>query len=277
MKAEVLPKQIRFAFPFAILTKPDTVRLVAGEEFRYTLRSPSLDQWLPGFLSNFDQEAEWRPLLKQLPCERQQQALEIIIRLYGERVLLEGNGDRPHTRSPLGWVVEGTGKVSERLRDAAPAVSAEADHFAVLCQDSLDYAAALDFNRRCRRSDAAGWLWISCGPMGRGFVSSVFRPNSGPCLGCLIRNFQRLSPAPEIYEHLIEHSRAGGEIPPVPFPAPTLDLLAALARWKIESSAQSEPSAGVYRLHVVETNTMECTTHRVFRDPHCPDCSPGSG
>jgi hypothetical protein len=163
-------------------------------------------------------------LLKQLPCERQQQALEIIRRLFGERVLLEGHADYSHRPSPLPWVVEGSGKLSERLR--------------------------------------------------RGFVSSVFRPHAGPCLGCLIRHFQRLSPAPEIYEHLIEHSCAGGEIPPVPFPAPALDLLAALARWKIESSAQSEPSVGVYRLHVVETDTMDCTTHRVFRDPHCPDCSP---
>jgi len=274
MNTRLIPNWIRFAFPFAILTKPDTVRLVAGEEFRYTLRSPSLDQWLPRFLSSFEHEAEWRPLLKQLPCERQQQALEIIIRLYGERVLLQGNGDHSHMPSPLRWVVEGSGKLSERLRGATPAVSTNAVDLAVLCQDTLDYAAALDFNRRCRRSDAAGWLWISCGPMGRGFVSSLFRPHGGPCLACLIRNFQRLSPAPEIYEHLIEHSCAGKEIPPVPFPAAALDLLAALARWKIESSAQSEPSAGVYRLHVLETNTMECTTHRVFRDPHCPDCSP---
>jgi len=274
MNAEIVPKRVRFAFPFAILTKPDTVRLVAGEEFRYTLRSPSLEQWLPQLLSSFEHEVEWRPLLSQLPCERQQQALEIISRLYGERVLLEGNGDHSHMPSPLRWVVEGSGKLSERLRGAVPAVLTNAVDLVVLCQDTLDYAAALDFNRRCLRSDAAGWLWISCGPMGRGFVSSVFRPHAGPCLGCLIRNFQRLSPAPEIYEHLIEHSCAGGEIPPVPFPAPALDLLAALARWKIESSAQSEPSVGVYRLHVVETDTMECATHRVFRDPHCPDCSP---
>jgi len=274
MNAEIVPKRVRFAFPFAILTKPDTVRLVAGEEFRYTLRSPSLEQWLPQLLSSFAREVEWRPLLNQLPCERHQQALEIISRLYGERVLLEGNGDHSHMPSPLRWVVEGSGKLSERLRGAVPAVLTNAVDLVVLCQDTLDYAAALDFNWRCRRSDAAGWLWISCGPMGRGFVSSVFRPHAGPCLGCLIRNFQRLSPAPEIYEHLIEHSCADGEIPPVPFPAPALDLLAALARWKIESSAQSEPSVGVYRLHVVETDTMECTTHRVFRDPHCPDCSP---
>src|SRR6266516_3087400 len=61
MNAEIVPKRVRFAFPFAILTKPDTVRLVAGEEFRYTLRSPSLEQWLPQLLSSFAREVEWRP------------------------------------------------------------------------------------------------------------------------------------------------------------------------------------------------------------------------
>jgi bacteriocin biosynthesis cyclodehydratase domain-containing protein len=274
MNNDALPRQIRFAFPFAILKKPDTVRLVAGEEFRYTLRSPSLDQWLPQFLSSFGQEVEWRSLLNQLPNGRQKQALEIITRLYGERALLEGNGDDSLMPSPVRWMVEGTGKLSERVCATIPSDSANAPHLAVLCQDTLDYAAALDFNRRCRAVNTAGWLWVSCGPMGRGFVSSVFRNHAGPCLGCLIRNFQRISPAPEIYEHLIEHSGAGGEIPPVPFPASALDLLAALTRWKIEASAQTEPIAGVYRLHVLETTTMECTIHRVFRDPHCPDCSP---
>jgi len=191
MKTEVLPKRIRFVFPFSILTKPDTVRLVAGEEFRYTLRSPSLDQWLPQFLGGFDHEADWRSLLKQLPSERQQQALEIITRLYGERVLLEGNENHTLTPSPLHWLVEGSGKLSERLRGAIPAVSANASPIAVLCQDALDYATALDFNRRCRRSDAPGWLWISCGPMGRGFVSSIFRPNAGPWYGNVPRTARK--------------------------------------------------------------------------------------
>jgi bacteriocin biosynthesis cyclodehydratase domain-containing protein len=274
MKTGTLPTRLRWAFPFAVLTKPDTVRLVAGEEYRYTLRSPSLDQWLPCLLGAFKGEVEWRPLLDELPTDCQQQALEIIARLYGERVLLEGNGEDQHLPSPFRWIVEGSGKLGERLRADVPAVSADAAHLDVLCQDTLDYAAALDFNRRCHHSGAVGWLWVSCGPMGRGFVSPIFRPRVGPCLGCLLRNFQRLSPAPEIYEHLIEHSRAGGEIPPAPFPPAALDLLAALARWKLEVSVRLNPSAGLYRLHVLEIGAMDCTTHRVFRDPHCPDCSP---
>jgi bacteriocin biosynthesis cyclodehydratase domain-containing protein len=273
MHTEALPRRVRFAFPFAILTKADTVRLVAGEQFRYTLRSTSLEEWLPQLLRNFEREIEWRPLLEHVPCEHRQRALEIISRLYGERVLLEANGEPPRPEPPSAWMVEGHGELSQRLREVIPTVSSSACSAIILCQDSLDYRAALEFNRRCRASSAVAWLWISSGPMSHGFVSPVFRRNAGGCLGCLLRNFQRLSPAPEIYQHLMEHSSAGGELPPVPFPAAGLDVLVALARWKIDSLAQLEPLMGLYRLHVVETMTMECTTHRVFRDPHCPDCS----
>ena len=273
MNAETLPRTVRFAFPFAILARPDTVRLIAGEELRYTLRSPSLDEWLPQFLRSFQEEIEWRSLLNQLPSELHEPALQIITRLYSERVLLEGNGESEPISSPVRCVVEGSGNLSERLRAAVPAVSGSAAHVAVLGQESLDYATALDFNRRARRSSAAGWLWVSCGAMGRGFVSALFRPQSGPCLECLIRNFQRLSDTPAIYEHLIEHSRSGGQMPQACFPAAAIDFLAALARWKIERSAETEPPSGVYRLHVVEVDTMECTTHRVFRDLHCPECA----
>ena len=274
METPHVPKRIRFAFPFVILTKPDLVRLVAGEEFRYTLRAPGLEQWLPRWLRHFEREVEWRPLLNELAGERQPEARDIVSRLYGERVLREGTGENQPALPPPRWLVEGSGPLSERICAALPPVSSKADPAAVFCQEALDYAAALDFNRRCRQSGTAAWLWISCGPMGRGLVSPVFRAQAGPCLGCLTRNFRRLSPAPEIYDHLIEHARAGGTIPPAPFPAPALDLLAALARWKMESLSQPEPVAGVYRLHVLEIDTMACATHVVFRDPHCPDCGP---
>jgi bacteriocin biosynthesis cyclodehydratase domain-containing protein len=272
METEPLPKRLRFAFPFTILTKPDMVRLVAGEEFRYTLRAASLEQWLPQWLTRFEREVEWRPLLDQLPGERHREAWEIIRRLYGERVLLEGTEEHPHALSSLRWAVEGSGGLRERLGATIPTISTDAANAAVFCQDNLDHAATLDFNGRCRQSGIAAWLWVSTGAMGRGYVSPVFRADAGPCLRCLIRNFERLSPAPEIYRHLAEHARAGGKIPPVPFPAPALDLLAALANWKMNSLAQPEPVCGVYRLHVVEIDTMACTPHSVFRDPHCPDC-----
>jgi bacteriocin biosynthesis cyclodehydratase domain-containing protein len=274
MEPEILPKRIRFAFPFTILTKPDMVRLVAGEDFRYTLRAPALEQWLPPWLGSFEREIEWRTALDALSPDRRPEALEIIRRLYGERVLQEATGGHSNAHPSLNWAVEGSGKLSERLRLAMPTVSGDAAAAAAFCQNNLDYAAALDFNRRCRQSSKFAWLWISSGPMGRGYVSPIFRADGGPCLRCLIRNFERLSPAPEIYQHLIEHAQAGGKIPAVPFPDPAIDLLTTLARWKMESAAQLDPPRGVYRLQVVEIDSMAVTTHAVFRDPHCPDCGP---
>ena len=270
----MLPKRIRFAFPFTILAKPNMVRLIAGEDFRYTLSALSLEQWLPQWLGRFEHEVEWRPALEELSPERRPEALEIIHRLYGERALREGTGEFPRDGHSLGWVVEGSRELSDRLRLAIRAVSTNATRAAAFCQGNLDYAAALEFNRLCRQSGTSAWLWISFGAMGRGYVSPVFRADGGPCLRCLLRNFERLSPAPEIYQHLIEHAGVGGKIPPVPFPDPALDLLVTLARWKIECAAQSEPSCGVYRLQVVEIDSMAVTTHTVFRDPHCPDCYP---
>ena len=45
----------------------------------------------------------------------------------------------------------------------------------------------------------APWLWVSTGAMSRGYVSPVFLPDAGPCLGCLLRHGRLLSPAREIH------------------------------------------------------------------------------
>jgi bacteriocin biosynthesis cyclodehydratase domain-containing protein len=111
--------------------------------------------------------------------------------------------------------------------------------------------------------------------MGRGYVSPVFLPDAGPCLGCLVRQFLRLSPAPEIYADLIEHARQGRPVEPVPFPAEGLAMLRSLVRWKAELLGRPEPPAALYRLHVLEVATLEVSSHRVFADPACPDCGEG--
>jgi len=100
----------------------------------------------------------------------------------------------------------------------------------------------------------------------------VFWPGAGPCLACLLRQFQRLSPAPEIYDELRAHSRRGQPIAPVPFPAEGIAILHQLVRGKLEWLRQSDPPPALYRLHVLEVETLEVTTHRVLPDPRCPDC-----
>ena len=108
--------------------------------------------------------------------------------------------------------------------------------------------------------------------MTRGYVSPAFRPDAGPCLACLIEHYRRLSPAPELYEELIEHSRRGQPIAPAPFPPEALVILSQLVLWKVSLMNQAEPSAALYRLHVLEIETMEISTHRVFIDTVCPAC-----
>jgi len=108
--------------------------------------------------------------------------------------------------------------------------------------------------------------------MSRGYVSAVFVPDAGPCLHCLLRTFRTLSPAPELYDALLEHVRGGKTIEPVPFPDEALSLLAAIVRWKLRMLSEPEPPAALYQLHVVEADSLEVSTHRVFKDTECPDC-----
>ena len=45
-----LPERPCLALPFTFLSSPDRVRLVAGEDFRYTLDGPRIETWLPQWL-----------------------------------------------------------------------------------------------------------------------------------------------------------------------------------------------------------------------------------
>ena len=140
-----------------------------------------------------------------------------------------------------------------------------------LCQDRLDYDEALRFNRRCLESRTP-WLWASTGPMGRAYVSPRFLPDAGPCLGCLLNHFRRLSPAAELYDALADHSRRGSEIAPVPFPQPAVAIVQQLLLWKAMLAEEPQAHSALYRLHVLEVATLEITSHRVFVDPECSEC-----
>jgi hypothetical protein len=91
----------RLALPFTVLTDRDTVRLVAGEDFRYTLSGQGLDGWLPGFLAGLDGRTPLDRALGQLPQDQREQARQLVDRLYGERVLIDGTAADAHT--PVGW------------------------------------------------------------------------------------------------------------------------------------------------------------------------------
>jgi len=249
----------RLALPFTVLPSAGVVRLVAGEDFRYTLAGEGIERWLPRLLEHLDGRRALDEALSALGEPERTAARGIVDRLIGERVLVDATAADAHPSATFRVAGEGSGPLVDGLSapgSAAPAVR-------VLCQDRLDYDEALRFNRRCL-DGSEPWMWATTGPMARGYVSPVFLPASGPCLGCLIRHFRRRSPAVEIYDALEQHPR---EIRPVPFPAEGEAMLRSLILRKAAMLADPTAPVAPYRLHVLECATLEVTSHRVFLDP----------
>src|SRR5450755_1293000 len=78
-----LPSRPCLALPFTVLPGPDRVRLIAGEDFRYTLAAPGLETWLPDVLSQLDGRRTLDELLAALPADRHDAARQLLARLYG--------------------------------------------------------------------------------------------------------------------------------------------------------------------------------------------------
>lgn len=262
------PRRPRLALPFTILTERDTVRLVAGEDFRYTLTAPGLEAWLPAWLTGLDGSTRLEEAVACLASDHRGAAKEIAQRLYGERVLIDGTAADAHVPVSVGLKAEGE---AAWAKDWSPRPPGAGSTVPVLCQDRLDYDEALRFNRR-RRAEGRPWFWASTGALSRAYVSPLFLPDAGPCLNCLLCHFRRLSPAPELYDLLADHARAGRPIAATPFPEPAAALVRDLLVWKASLTSQLEAPAALYRLHVVEVASLEVTSHRVFVDPECVEC-----
>ena len=258
----------RLALPFTVLTGPDTVRLVAGEDFRYTLSGPGLDGWLPGWLAGLDGRAPLDEVIGRLSEAYRPAARQLADRLYGERVLIDGIAPDAHVPARSRLRIEGRAAWAAEWE---PLADPGARDLPTLCQDRLDYDEALRANRRYLEAGTR-WLWASTGPMGRAYVSPLFLPDAGPCLGCLLNHFRRLSPAPDLYDAFTRQAELGGHIAPVPFPPPAVAIVHQWLLWKAALAEEPEPPAALYRLHVLEVGSLEVTSHRVFVDPECPAC-----
>ena len=251
------------------------MRLVAGEDYRYTLTAPALDAWLPALLERLQGRDTLAALLAPLAPGHRDAALQIVAHLYGERVLVDGTAADGHFVQKYAVVIEGQGPLFDSLSSAFPPSLKDVGgqgRLVVHCQDRLDYEAALDANRRYRAAKVA-FLWASFGAMNRAYVSPLFLPDAGPCFSCLLQAFQRLSPAPEIYDALRAQARAQKPIAPVEFPPGGFLILHGLILWKLREAERADPSPALYRLHVLECEHFDVTTHRVFVDPACPECS----
>jgi bacteriocin biosynthesis cyclodehydratase domain-containing protein len=260
----------RLAYPFTILTQPNVVRLVAGEDYRYTLSGAGLERWLPDLLGRCAGKDTLATLLGSISEEQRGHAQSIIERLYGERVLVDGPALSAHSGRQYRRQVTGTGTLSERLQGDLTSQDGQAP-LTILCQDQLDYATALAASAVCRQRNEP-FLWASYGALQRAYVSPLFLPDAGPCFACLMRSFQRLSPAPEIYGALLDHGNSGQAFAHADFPAAGIDVLLGLVRWKLAQAELPAPSASLYRLHVLERDTFEVSTHRVLVDAECPQC-----
>ncbi|MBI4862939.1 MAG: hypothetical protein HY815_22155 [Candidatus Riflebacteria bacterium] len=270
------------AFPYTVLAAPGSVTLVAGEDLRWTLTGAGIELWLPGLIATMDGSRTVGQVVESLDVRYRDDALELISSLRGERVLVDAPARSIHAPSAFGADLQGSGPVRRLLEEPLQGDrSARTPGNLVLCQDSLDFGEALRVNRAWRsgqREDGpatrppAALIWATVGPMSRGYVSPAIIAGGGPCLECLVTHFRRLSPAPEIYDALIEHSSRGGVVGPVPFPDCAARVLAQIVIWKLQQVAREDPPAALYRLHVLELESMELSTHRVFVDPECGAC-----
>lgn len=265
-------RRLRPALPFTLLTATDRVTLVGGEDHRYTLTAPGVDRWLPDLLPRLDGRRTAEEAVAGLNAAAREAALRLLERLRGERVLVDGTAEDVHAARLCRVIPCGRGALRDRVAARPEGSPVAGDQLQVLCQDTLDYEEALAFGRS-RRAERAPWLWATIGPLQRGFLGPLFVPEAGPCLACLLGHFRRRSPVPEIYDRLAAHARAGGERVPAVWPGPALDLLAALVHGKGSLLTRSDPPAALYRLHVLEVDTLEVTSHRVFADPECADCA----
>ena len=202
------------ALPFTVIAEPDTLRLIAGEDLRYTFRQRDIDRWGAALVEALRAPRAQEEALARVEASAREAARALLARLVEERVVVKDAPAPPAAAYAVS--VEGAPALCAAIRDALPSAPPEGPALAVLAQDTLDYAGALASGRAARaRGDA--WLWVSEGPLARGFVGPVLLPDGGPCFGCVLASFRRLSPAPELLDALLAH---GARVARAPARAP---------------------------------------------------------
>lgn len=261
--------RLAWALPFTVIAdEAGVLRLIAGEDVRYTFRAAEIEIWAPPLLEPLAHGVDEEEALSQLCADERPRAAGLLRRLREERLVVEREPRRPTVERR--WRVHGEGPLADLVRAAAPQIDAPktddgAPSLGVLVQRTLDHRAALDFMSAQR----GPWIWVTEGPMARAFVGPVFLPDGGPCLGCLLAASRRLSPSPELYEALLSHADAGGEFTPVDFPTPARAILASILALKAEGLSQVDRPAFVFDLHVLTLSTLEVERHAVAVDVDC--------
>lgn len=266
MAERSLARPLIAALPLTVVPGDGELWLVGGEDLRWSIEGPAVERWLPEVLKALDGERTVAEVVSSLDGSVQRHATDVVLALEEERVLIEA----PHGPPAATWIPSFVGDplLVERLSASAMAAENAGPNLVVHAQRTLDYAEA----RRVAREAADqgnSYLWVTLGPRTRAFVSPVFAPGRGPCVGCLHGAFRRLSPIPELYELLDSHSATDGEFASADVASPFMEAVVAHVAWKLALFDEPLVPSAPYRLHVLEWITGEVSSHPVRVDPDC--------
>ena len=270
-----------------VIAAERVVHLIAGEDFRFTIQTGDTTAAIARVLRDCQGDRPLAELLNGLGPAERDLAIRIVDRLRSERMLFDGRA-MPTAGIPWRIDIEGTGSLAQQAREVwlgtsgsscQPADAGTTRPMAtpvmrVLVQQDLDLAQVLEFNRRQLAGEADAWLWVTTGPLSRGYVSPVLLKRGRPCLECLLRHFRRLSPAPQLYDVLERPGEPAQFVPGDPA-EPLARIVLEIAGWKLRRLGQTPAAASQFALHVVEADTLETALHPVWLDPTCPGCGDG--
>ena len=242
-----------------------SVWVVAGEDLRWRIEGAESVEWLPGLISGLDGSTPVRSLLEALPEEHRAPASEALSQLITERLVVPVSCS-PESMGRFDIDVVGEGALAEATRSRSEVRAGSP--LRVLCQDTLDYSHAERFGAQAR-AEAVPHMWSTIGPRVRAFVSPVFLPDQGACVGCIISGFRRLSPVPEFYDVLRSHGARGGDFAPARVASAWIDSVASLIAWKVSLLEPPSAPPAVFQMHRLEAGTAEVSAHRLVIDEDC--------
>jgi hypothetical protein len=263
VNAELLASTLTVSLPVTLIEHEGVTWLVAGEDLRWSVEGAHSAEWLPGLIGAADGTRPVAALLESLP-ERHREAASATIEHLAEERLLVASADLTLRRGPRRIEVIGEGALADAVRAQGRGEGEET--IRVLCQDTLDFASARRFGAQER--DGVH-LWATVGPVARAFVSPVLKPGQGPCVGCIVTGFRRLSPTPELYDALDAHTERSGTFAPARVGEAYLRTVAGLVAWKLSLLDALVVPPAVFRMHVLEHGTVEVSSHALVRDADC--------
>ena len=125
----------RLALPCTVIADGELVHLIAGEDVRYSLRAGACASSLAALLLRCDGRHSLDALLLEISEADRDGSHQIVERLYGERLLIDGPVELLHVANRYRLAVEGRGELAERLACPPPDESSRDHEGAVILND----------------------------------------------------------------------------------------------------------------------------------------------